>query len=283
MIPRVLAAVCVTLAALAATAAAQNQPDFQSAAAHYKAAETAMTTGDFNAAALEYGIAFDITKDPILFFKIGQANERAGKCPVALTYYNRYLREGNPSDDYQRLTTERIAVCSAPADAVPVEATPAGGTAVGEPRPDDGAGLESGSGTGLGDAGPSFTDTPSTWKRKTAWVATGLTVGLVAAGVVMAMSAEGSEDDLRSLIDFRNAGRPVRFDEVAAQYTSLESDGKRFDKLATIAFAGAGVTAVVAVTMFILDRGGSERPAQTARITPTVGRHGGGVAVGWEF
>ncbi len=285
MIPRVLVAVCVTLAALVATAEAQPAPpDYKSAAEHYKAAETAMASGDFRSAALEYGIAFDITKDPILFFKIGQANEKAGKCPVALTYYNRYLKEGNPSDDYRRLTTERIAVCSAPADQRPVE-PPVGDLPPGDLPLEPSPGLGDGEpGLGTGDGGPSFTDTSSSWQRKGAWIATGLTVGLAAAGVVLAMSAEGSEEDLQSLIDFRNGGRPVRFDEVSAQYASLEADGERFDQLATIALAGAGATAVIAVTLFILDgTSSSERTTKAARLRPAVDRHGGGVVVGWAF
>jgi hypothetical protein len=101
---------------------------------------------------------------------------------------------------------------------------------------------------------------------------------------VLAMSAEGSEEDLQSLIDFRNGGQPLPYNEVAAQYASLQEDGERFDKLATIALAGAGATAVIAVTLFILDgTSGSERAPQSARLRPVLDRHGGGVVAGWEF
>lgn len=286
MIPRVLPAVGVFLAVLAATAAAQ-QPDYKAAAEHYKTAEAAMASGDFATAALEYGVAFDITKDPILFFKIGQANERAGKCPVALTYYNRYLREGNPSEDYRKLTEERVAVCSQPGGAPPVEPPPVEPPPVDPVDPgvgalDPGDGDDSGLGLGGGDGGPSFIDGGTSWKRKGAWIATGVTVALTAAGVVLAMSAEGTEEDLQALIDFRNGGRPVRFDEVRDQYASLQADGERFDKLATIALASAGATAVIATTLFLLDRG-SGGESSVARLRPTVDRHGGGLAYGWEF
>lgn len=304
---RVLATAAV-VAALAAPAWGQAPPpDYKAAAEHYKSAEAAMARGDFPAAALEYGIAFDITKDPILFFKIGQANEKAGKCPVALTYYTRYLREGNPSEEYQRLTEERIAVCSGARPAGGGDGTGTGGDGGAGPGDggagdgdggagdggagaggggdlgDDGAGL--GTGLGTGDAGPSFTDQPGSWKRTTAWVATGFTVGFVAAGVVLAMSAEGTEQDMQALIDFRNAGRPVRFDEVRSQYVSLQEDGERFDRLATIAFAAAGATALTAVVLFIIDGPGDTRaPAvHEAKLRPTIDRHGGGVAVGWAF
>ena len=262
---RILVGAALAVAATAGLAWAQ--PDYKAAAEHYKAAEAAMASGDFGAAALEYGVAYDITRDPILFYKIGQANDKAGKCPVALTYYNRYLKEGNPSEEYKRLTQERIAVCSGgskpPPDGTPPDGTP----------PPDGDGTP---------GGPTFIDQPTSWKRTGAWVATGLTVGLAAAGVVLAMSAEGSEEDLQSLIDFRNGGRPVRYEEVRAQYESLDADGKRFDTLATAAFIGAGVTAVVATTLFVMDRSGGKEPSATT-LAPTVNRHGGGLAVGWEF
>lgn len=269
--------------ALAVTAGlAWAQPDYKAAAEHYKAAEAAMASADYNAAALEYGIAFDITKDPILFFKIGQANDKAGRCPVALTYYNRYLREGNPSPEYRALTEERVAACNAPATTDPGTGVVDPGPGDGDPDvtpPDDGAGLGVGAPTG-----PSFIDQPASWKRTGGWVATGLTIGLVAAGVVLTMSAEGSEEDLQSLIDFRNAGRPVRYDEVRDQYESLDADGKRFNTLATAAFIGAGATAAIAVTLFVLDRGSSSKPAEaTTALRPVIDRHGAGVAFGWEF
>lgn len=288
---RILAGAALAVAATAGLAWAQ--PDYKAAAEHYKAAEAAMAAGDFGAAALEYGVAYDITRDPILFYKIGQANDKAGKCPVALTYYNRYLKEGSPSDEYKRLTQERIVACTpggaAPPDGGGVPPPDGGGTPDGGGAPDGGGSPDGGGAPtdGIPDGGalaggPTFIDQPTSWKRTGAWVATGLTVGLAAAGVVLAMSAEGSEEDLQSLIDFRNGGRPVRYEEVRAQYESLEADGERFDTLATAAFIGAGVTAVVATTLFVMDRGGGEKPTATT-LAPTVNRHGGGLAVSWEF
>ncbi|MBK9030399.1 MAG: hypothetical protein IPL61_03510 [Myxococcales bacterium] len=285
---RILAGAALVVAATAGLALAQ--PDYKAAAEHYKIAEQAMARGAFSDAALEYGIAYDITKDPILFFKIGQANDKAGKCPVALTYYNRYLKEGSPSEEYLQLTTERIAACT-PGGAVqpdrpPPDTGPDTSPDTGpDGPPDDGAVLppdDGGLGTG-GPTGPSFIDQPTSWKRTGAWISTGLTVGLVAAGVVLAMSAEGSEEDLQALIDFRNAGRPIRYDEVRADYESLDDDGRRFDTLATAAFIGAGATAAVAVTLFLLDRGGPGAPESTTTLRPTLDRHGAGVAFGWEF
>jgi hypothetical protein len=77
----------------------------------YKSAEAAMKDGRYDDATRDYGAAYELSKDPALFFKIARANERAGKCDVALIYYARYLREGNPSEQFVAATKERIAAC----------------------------------------------------------------------------------------------------------------------------------------------------------------------------
>ncbi|MBP8808049.1 MAG: hypothetical protein KBG48_22330 [Kofleriaceae bacterium] len=301
---RSLCGVALAVGLTAGVAAAQ--PDYKAAAEHYQLAETAMARGAYTDAALEYGIAYDITKDPILFFKIGQANDKAGRCAVALTYYNRYLKEGNPSPEYRRLTEERVVACGAAGTdggtgdggtgdgGTGDGGTGDGGTGdggTGDGGTGDGGTGDGGAGDGSQDGalggpdagGPSFIDQPQSWKRTGAWVATGLTVGLAAAGVVLAMSASGSEEDLQQLLDFRTAGRPARYDEVRGTYDSLLDDGERYDQLATVAFIGAGATAVIATTLFLLDRGGRAESAKAARIRPAVDRRGGGVVVGWEF
>ncbi len=99
--------------ATSATAGAQpaNKPDLAEAAALYRAAEQAMAERRYDDAARDYGAAYEISKDAVLFFKIGSALDKGGKCSVAVTYYRRYLREGKPSAEHQRLTNERITAC----------------------------------------------------------------------------------------------------------------------------------------------------------------------------
>lgn len=292
----------------------QPPPDINAAKEHYKAAVEAEKAGNYAGAALEYGIAYDLTKDPLLFLKIGVAHEKAGKCNLALTYLQRYLKEGNPSEEYRRFADEHIAGCKATlgisdgggaagggGGAGGGDAGAGGGTGV---EPDlgggaGGAGGTTGGDTGaggagggeLGGGGPSFTDDGGTsWKRSAAWISTGATIGLVAVGTVLYMSAEGSEEDIDALIDFRDqAGRPLPYEEVQDQYTDLVDEGERFDKLATYAFIGAGVGAAAAVTFFILDAkaGGSEKPvgfvAHKPRVAPRLGSESAGVVLGWSF
>src|SRR5262249_39449573 len=81
---------------LAGSAAAQPAPpvDYAHAAELYKAAEAEVAADKLDDAIRDYSAAYDITKDPVLFYKIGVANQRASKCEVALVYFGRYLREG---------------------------------------------------------------------------------------------------------------------------------------------------------------------------------------------
>src|SRR6185369_14145213 len=89
-----------------------------------------------------------------LFYKIGRANERAGKCDAALLYYARYLREGNPSEAFAATTRERITACGGDVHNL------AGSAAPSEPTPSAGSGSSNGSaapvsGGGGTAAGPS--------------------------------------------------------------------------------------------------------------------------------
>ncbi len=314
LMPRFALGIATGLAlALTWPAQVAAQPDFKAAAEHYKAAQAAEAAGNFSGAALEYGIAYDLTKDPILFFKIGTANEKANKCNIALTYFHRYLKEGNPSDEYKRLTEEKIAGCKAAVGDTgggggDTGGGGGGGDTGGGDGGDTGGGGDGDTGGGGGDtggggggdtggdglgggAGPSFVDGDASWKRSAAWISTGTTIGLLAVATVLYMSAEGSEEDLQALIDFRDqSGQPVPFEQVRAQYDDLVDEGERFEKLATYAFAAAGVSAAAAVTFFVLDSkaGGREKPVgfvghAVPRVTPRLGRESAGVVLGWEF
>jgi hypothetical protein len=104
-----------------------------------------MKDGRFDDAARDYGASYELSKDPALFFKIGRANERAGKCEIALIYYARYLREGKPTEQFVTLTSERIAACRAK--------VPASGDGASGSRPGPGGTGTPGSGTDTASAG----------------------------------------------------------------------------------------------------------------------------------
>src|SRR5262245_53683880 len=88
-----------------------DPPDYAHAKELYDLANAEMKDGKFADAARDYGSAYDITHDPVLFYKIANANEKAGHCDVALVYYGRYLKEAKPSEQFVELAKERIQAC----------------------------------------------------------------------------------------------------------------------------------------------------------------------------
>jgi hypothetical protein len=119
----------------------------------YKSAEAAMKDGRYDDALRDYGAAYELSKDPALFFKIAHANELAGKCDLALVYYARYLHDGKPSEPFVAVTRERIAACGGDvrgqdASTVPADPRPGPGSGGGEP----GAGTTAQGAPGAGSA-----------------------------------------------------------------------------------------------------------------------------------
>jgi hypothetical protein len=256
-----------------------------------------MKDGRFDDAASDYGAAYELSKDPALFFKIGRANERAGKCGVALIYYARYLREGNPSEQFIATTKERILACGGElrgpeGGAAPVEphpgrgsgsAAPVAADSGSAPREASSADSAAGSATGSGDvaagaAGGSATPvtTPSD-RHKVAWIMTGGAVALAALGGVLTYAASSSENDVRDLyVGF--AGQPATFDaETRSKYDDLVGQGHRYQHLSWAALGLAGAAAAGAAVLFIV--GGHHEAAQHARVTPVVTTNSAGVAV----
>src|SRR5690349_4042825 len=105
-------------------ARAQDKPDFKAAAEHYKKAEAAMGSGDFKTAATEYQVAYDITKDPVLYFKIGQAQDKGGDCGAAIGFYQKYIDEAKPQEEFKARTDALIATCKEKLAATTTEPTP---------------------------------------------------------------------------------------------------------------------------------------------------------------
>jgi tetratricopeptide (TPR) repeat protein len=106
-----LAALVLASTLVRPSAGAQPAPELERARDLYASGEAAMRDGRFDDAVRDYGAAYELSKDPALFFKIGRANEAAGRCAVAIIYYRRYLREGNPTEQFSTTTQDRIGAC----------------------------------------------------------------------------------------------------------------------------------------------------------------------------
>jgi hypothetical protein len=130
------------LATLAVRSDAQPTPDFARAKQLYDAASSELDKGAYTDAVRDFGAAYDITKDPVVFYKIGVANEKAGKCDVALVYYARYVREAKPAQHFIDVTKEHVAACGG--DWRSLEPKPVDKPA---DKPDTLAGMDTGSGS----------------------------------------------------------------------------------------------------------------------------------------
>ena len=180
---------CVAARSFAQPAEAPpSEPDFARATELYNAATQAMDDGRHDDAARDFLAAFEITSDPVLFFKIGSAFEKAGKCTEAVTYYERYLNEAKPAENFVALTRERIDSCKAPPPAAPADPDPA--PAATEP------------------AAPR--EQPSKDKDR-AWLFVGGALTFVTAGAVLAYSTASAEQDIKDLY-VSDDGRPPVFD-----------------------------------------------------------------------
>jgi hypothetical protein len=302
--------------AFGAVAHAQPADDAKKQAReHYKNAETAMAAAAYEYAASEYGAAYELMKDPVLFFKIGDANQKAGKCAAAVTYYKRYLKEGNPNESFKKDTEARITACggSTAPDTTGGSTTDTGttggtttGTTGGTTTGTTGGtttGTTGGTTTGTtggttttaghgttvppddstASLGASLGDEKPSGKRTVAWIslATGLAAGTI--GGVLLLSASSTEKDIEDLYATTGSTRPPAFDQAAqTRYNELVADGNRFNTLAEVSFGVAGAAAVTAIILFATDHGG-EKPEHALLITPTVTPGGGGFAATFRF
>src|SRR5262249_13460853 len=77
-----------------ATALAQ-QPDYDAAKRHFLNGKDLFEKHEYARAATEFEAAYEITKDPVVLFNVGEAYEKAGKPDEAIRAYEGYL-SGTP-------------------------------------------------------------------------------------------------------------------------------------------------------------------------------------------
>jgi tetratricopeptide (TPR) repeat protein len=285
----VLIGLVVGGAALAPPIHAQPAPDLARAKDLYLSAEKAMADGRYADAIRDYGATFEITRDPILFYKIASAHEKAGKCDVALIYYGRYIKEARPTDRYVELTKERVRACGGddrstvanrPPDPGPGSATgsadaisSAGSADAGSAAApvDPGPGSAAGSAVAVG-SGSAVAPAPVVGRHRGAWLLVATGIGLVTVGSILAYSANSAESDITDLYE-GFTGTPAAFDaKTRATYDNLVAEGRRYEKLSWLSFGLAGVTAVGAIVLF--KTGATERRVTVA---PTATATSGGV------
>lgn len=264
-------AVLVAAAALDPGSAAAQAPaaDVTRAKDLYKAAEAAMAAGRFADAIRDYGAAYDAVKDPALFYKLGRANESAGHCDTALTYYRRYLAEGKPNDAFTKLTHERIRACGGdPAARPPVEPKPPPAPPKPEPGPVPPV-----------EPAPAAPKPSSLLGRhRGPWLLVGGSIALVTIGSVLAYSSNAAERDVDDLYVGLD-GQPPAFNTATRErYDDAIAEGERYQTLSIISFSAAGALAAGAAVWFFLDR-----DAETITVTPAVAPGTAGVSTTIRF
>jgi hypothetical protein len=273
----------------------------------YTSAEKAMAAQDFETAARDYGAAYELSRDPVLFYKIGTANERAGKCPVAVIYYRRYLAAAKPTPAFVDITNARIKACDpsapdkpaeptpvAPTDpkpVAPVEPTPVGPTSAepanedpktdpktGEPTNED---PKTAMGGFVGAREKPGDKVALTSRNRTAWLFVTGSIALVTVGAVLAYSADSAENDISDLYVGLSGNPPIFDRETKRLYEELIEEGERYETLSWVSFGLAGATAGVAAYLFWRE---SKRPSEKpVTVTPTVTKDGAGVRAVFSF
>lgn len=282
-------------AAAATPPAKPTKADFEKAKGHYITATRALGNGEYIFAAKEFFAAYEITKDPILFFKIGLSHDMAGDCGAASIFYRRYLEEANPTGDEKADAQKRLADCDAklgPVSSGPDPSSLPSTSAEPLPGPADLPDDPEAEATEPQVEEDSDLYRPSVGKATTmqtvAWVAIGAAAISGTIGGVLTMSADSKEAELEDLVAFPAGGMRTPFEGADREkYEKLVDDGERLQTMAYIAWGVAGAAATTAIVLFILDSGdsGSDEPSgQSAMVVPTAGPNGTvGVSASWEF
>jgi hypothetical protein len=269
-------AVLFGLVVAVGTASAQPAPDVERAKQLYIQATAEMKDGRFADAAKDFGAVYDLTHDPVIFYKIGAANQKAGNCAIAVVYYKRYLRDAHPTDQFQQLAQDKIKECggdkTAPPSPAPTPtpapappAPPAPAPAASPPAPP-----------------PSLPPPPPIHRsaqNNGAWILVGTSLAMITIGSVLAYSASSSENDLQDLYIAQNGVPPTYDAKTAQRYQDLVDQGRLYEHLSWASFGVGAAAAVGATILFLRDKDREERISVAPVVTP----HSQGVAATLRF
>ena len=127
---------------------------------------------------------------------------------------------------------------------------------------------------------------PTTKLRVAAWIGVAATLAVLTAGAIFGLSAESRADEINRRLSFVDTtNQPHKFDQsMQSDLQSLKSDGDLYNGLAIGFYTVAAVSAVVTVTLFVVDakRGKAEKK-HAWHVAPVVGKNAGGFALGGSF
>jgi tetratricopeptide (TPR) repeat protein len=220
----------------------------EEAQAHIAKATEAHQASKFDVALAELEAAFALDPQPDLLYAIGQVHVKLNNCPVAISYYERFL-ETKPGPEPTAAANEAIKTCRTQLEAQPAPVVePAPVTAV-EPTP----------------VAP--TPAPAEPRRFDAIGTTLVGLGVVSTivGVVMYSGAISSLDDA----------------EMASSYQEHEKlvDDAHGQRTLAVIFTAAGVAAIGVGAWHYL----SFRKSETSKVAVVPTTHGGMVSWAGSF
>lgn len=225
---------------------------------------------EYEEAAVLFEQAYDLSPEPNYLFNIGRVYEEKGDLEKAVEYYGRFVREGEVELGAREVALERLQVLRAVLEETGVEVDD------GEDGGDDGTEDDPevvDDPTQPPDDGPA--DTGPEEKKPNALRIS----GAVLIGVGAAVLGTGGAFAGLALRDSRDLDD---LDMLEPRDEKVD-DGKRNALVADIMF---GVGAAVAVTgVVLLAISFKKKPSATARtrVSPMLGRHGGGIAAEVRF
>jgi tetratricopeptide (TPR) repeat protein len=258
----------VFLVLLVSTSAWAQAPDLDRARRHFEAGSQAFQRGDYPRAELEFRGAYAITKDPLLFYNIGQSQQRRGHLEAAIKSYRSYLAGVPDAED--RAEVESIISKIEKEMTAPKGA--GGGVVTGPDRPTKGPTQKS--------------EDDARARRQSAWIVGSVSVAMLAVGAAMSGLSWKKAVDANKLVDRRDAfGQPVLFADVKDQYDSRKRDAATFGGVAIGMYAAAVVGLGITTYLFISSRGtpSKEKKEARLRLAPLLDPHNAGLIAGMEF
>jgi hypothetical protein len=273
---------------------ADPPPDLARAKQLYDAASGELAAQQWAAAVRDFTAAYDITHDPVLFFKIGEAHAGDGACNAARDAYERYLNEGHPTPDFAQLAHDRMAGC------IERPGATTEGTVTPQPKPNPNPQPNPNpnpqpnpspnpqpnpSPNPNPNPNPKLQPVPQPQPAPAAavtvkpapvhghgtngaWLAVGGTVALATIGGVLAFSATSSEQDIRDLYVGVDHVPPVFDGTTQKRYDDLIDEGHRYQDLSWAAFGAAAVCAGLSAYLFVRGHASHEHVALRPVVAP---------------
>jgi tetratricopeptide (TPR) repeat protein len=243
-----IVALCVTGARPASADQAKEE-----AKRRVEAATELHQRGKFAEALDELTVAYTLDPQPPLLYALGQLNVKLGRCPMAITFYERFIA-ANPPPDKIALAQRAIEVCKTDPPPPEVGTEPSDPPPPPEPPPPP----------------PDPTPAPpAAVTTRSAWYADPLGGALVGAGMISLAVAGVQYRAVHTRIDEANA---------ASTYGAGQRlvDRAHTARTLSVVFGAGGVALIAAgvVRLVVRDRGGASAEAVTVAPVP-----GGAVAV----